>query len=94
MAGFRRDSPYFVARTLLELPNSIEWYCRQLLPDLATWRQQAASRGGDKSTCCHKFLHYILPYLVEVLVQDGVFFIRDFPDHPMSMYLKVSRDST
>jgi hypothetical protein len=37
------------------------------------------------------FLNYLLPYFVEVLVQDGVYFVKDFPDHPMSQYLKVSR---
>jgi hypothetical protein len=90
MAGFRKDSPYFVPRTLLDLPYSIDYYCQKLLPQLATWRQQAASRGGDHSTCCDNFLNCILPYFVEVLLQDGVFFIHEFPDHPMSMYLKVS----
>jgi hypothetical protein len=90
MAGFRKESPYFVARANLNLPKSVEWYCKKLLPALATWRQQAGSRRGDKSTLCDKFLNYLLPYFVEVLVQDGVYFVKDFPDHPMTQYLKVS----
>jgi hypothetical protein len=89
MAGFRKENPYYVPRALLDLPNSVEWYCEKLLPDLATWRQQAGSLRGDKSILCDKFLNYLLPYFVEVLVQDGVYFIRDFPDHPMAQYLKV-----
>jgi hypothetical protein len=91
MAGFRKAVPYLVPRALLDLPNSVEWYCEKLLPDLATWRLQAQSRGGDKSLLCDKFLAHLLPYFVEVLVQDGIYFVKDFPEHPMAQYLKVSR---
>jgi hypothetical protein len=91
MAGHRKwDRAYFVPRTLIPLDHTVEWYAGKLLPKLATWRQQSTSREGDKSTCCENFLHHILPYFVEVLVQDGVFFIKDFPNHPVSLYLKVS----
>jgi hypothetical protein len=94
MAGFRKKAPYLVPRALLDLPNKVEWYCEKLLPDLSTWRQQAGSRGGDKSILCDKFLNYLLPYFVEVLVQDGIYFVKDFPNHPMSQYLKVSKSYT
>jgi hypothetical protein len=91
MAGhWKSDLTYFVPRTQLPLPHTIEWYCARLLPKLGEWRQQAASRTGDKSTCCQKFLYHILPWFVEVLVQDGIYFTRDFPNHPMSRYLRVS----
>jgi hypothetical protein len=63
--------------------------CKKLLLNLRSWRQQANSHGGDKSVCCNKFLNHILPYFIQVLVQDGVYFIRDFPNHPMSALLKV-----
>ena len=91
MSGHRKgEETYFVARTQVPLQHSVEWYCGRLLPKLQEWRQQALSREGDKSTCCQKFLNEILPYLIEVLVQDGIYLIRDFPNHPMSHMLMVS----
>lgn len=89
MAGFSQDESYFVPRTFVELPVPIDQLVHIILPKLAEWRMQAESPHGDKTTCCRKFLYEILPYLVEVLVQDGIYLIRDFPDHPMSRYLKV-----
>jgi hypothetical protein len=89
MAGFSQDESYFVPRTSVELPRPIEELCHLLLPKLAEWRRQAASRQGDKSSCCRHFLWDIVPFLVEILVQDGIYLIRDFPDHQMSLYLKV-----
>ena len=91
MSGAEKgEKTYFVPRALLPLAYSVEWYCRKLLPDLAKWRREAKSPRGDKSTCCDKFLNEILPYFVEVLVQDGIYFVKDFPEHPMSRMLRVS----
>jgi hypothetical protein len=91
MAGHRKhERTYFVPRTQLQLEHPVEWYAIRLLPKLVDYRKQAASSQGDKSDCCDNFLHEVLPYFVEVLVQDGVFFIRDFPNHPVSLWLKVS----
>jgi hypothetical protein len=91
MAGHRKwERTYFVPRTLIPLENEVEWYCDKLLPDLKKWRSQARGKYGDKSSCCQKFLYEIIPYFVEVLVQDGVYLVKDFPKHPMSHLLKVS----
>lgn len=91
MSGHRKaDDSYYVPRTTMPLQHNISWYCRRLLPNLATWRQEANGRGGDKSNCCDKFLNHVLPYFVEVLVQDGAYFTREFPNHPTSQLLKVS----
>ncbi len=90
MSGHRKgEDSYYVPRASMPLLHSMAWYCNKLLPNLRTWRQHANSRGGDKSVCCDKFLNHILPYFIEVLVQDGVYFVRDFPNHPMSQLLKV-----
>lgn len=89
MAGFSVKESYFVPRTLIGLPYSAESLCTMLLPRLADWRAEADSCIGDKSTCCSKFLHEILPFLVEILVQDGIYLIKDFPNHVMSRFLKV-----
>ena len=89
MAGFEKNEPYFVPRSLLQLPYPILWYVQKLLPNYTTWVQQQSERNGDKSSCGKKFIHDLIPYLIEVLVQDGVFFTRDFPNHEVSHYLKV-----
>jgi hypothetical protein len=91
MSGHRKkELCYFAPRCLLEVLNSVGWCSQRLLPLLQVWRTQRNSRIGDKSTCCDKFLNHILPYFVEVLVQDGIYFIVDFPHHPVSQMLKVS----
>jgi len=91
MAGHRiGKKTYFVPRTLLPLAHSVEWYCRKLLPDLDRWRRQSRSAQGDKSDCCKIFLNEILPYFVEVIAQDGIYLVDEFPNHPMSNMLKVS----
>ena len=90
MAGFRKSQPWFLARSKLQLAYAISEYEKRLLPFLKQWRRQAKSRFGDKSSCCDNFLNEIIPYYIEVLVQDGIYFTRDFPQHPMSHYLNVS----
>jgi hypothetical protein len=37
------------------------------------------------------WLNEVIPYMVEDIVQDGVYFIRDFPNHKMLNYLKVAK---
>ena len=91
MAGFSKKEPYFVPRALLKLPFPVETCIAYLLPNYGVWCVQQFSPMGDKSETCQKFLNRIIPFLVEVLVQDGIYLIRDFPKHPMSLYLKVSR---
>jgi hypothetical protein len=46
------------------------------------------SNRRDKSKWFEKFLFYIIPFLVETLVQDGIHSIKDFPQHPVAEYLK------
>jgi hypothetical protein len=91
MAGFSQDESYFVPRASISLPLEIDQLCHLMIPKLAEWRMQAESPRGDKSICCRKFLWEILPLFVEILVQDGIYLIRDFPNHEMSHYLKVRR---
>ena len=89
MAGFDIDDAYFVPRSLIELSNPILWYVRKLLPKYDNWKAEAASVHGDKSTFCSMFLDDLLPWLVEVVVQDGCYFTRDFPDHVISKLLRM-----
>jgi hypothetical protein len=90
MAGFHGKIPYWVGRAFLELEHSVAWYERKLLPHLETWRQQAASANGDKSLLCNKVLNHIIPYFLTVMIQDGIYFVNEFKDHPTSILLIVS----
>jgi hypothetical protein len=65
-----------------------------LLLELAGWHLQVASHGGDKSSCCVKFLQKIVPLFMWVLLQDSIYFTRDFPAHEVSQWLNVSSPHT
>ena len=88
MAGFPKEGRYHCIRGNILLPLSIQQYERKLLPRLSQYRAQSQGIRGDRSSCCDKFLNHIVPWLIQVLIQDGVFFICDFPDHPVSNLLK------
>ena len=90
MAGFGMDEGYFVEREHLELPDGIRTLTNILLPKYKTWVAQHESAKGDKSSCCRHFLFEIIPHMVRVLVQDGIYLISKHPNHEMSNYLKVS----
>jgi hypothetical protein len=89
MAAFEKDEPYFHGSSNLQPPVAWGTLMDYLLPQYRDWKRQANSLNGDKSQCCNKFLNQVLPFLVEVLVQDGIYLVREFPNHPMSNYLKV-----
>jgi hypothetical protein len=38
-----------------------------------------------------KFLNQVLPFLVEVLVQDGIYLVRDFPNHPKRIDITAAK---
>jgi hypothetical protein len=88
MAGCGKDEPYFVSRTLLELPWTDEECCHFIFPQVDTWREQAASVNGDNSEAARNFLFEVLPFLARVAVEDGIYFLRDYPNHEVSLRLK------
>jgi len=88
MAGFSKDETYFVPRTLLNLPWTDDECCRFLFPQIDTWREQSASINGDDSEAARNVLLHVLPFLAHVAVQDGIYYIRDYPNHEISIYLR------
>jgi hypothetical protein len=90
MSGHERDEPYYQGTSHLPPVRPVSELLDALLPKYSDWCVQQKSRHGDKSSCCETFLYSVLPYLVEVLVQDGIYLIQKFPNHEMSLYLKVS----
>ena len=87
-AGFDKDEPWFVPESNLDCTASLAAFERHLLPEIDHWRSEAKNRNGDKSSCADDFLHQVLPFLVEVVVQCGIYFIEDFPQHPFGELLK------
>jgi hypothetical protein len=89
MATFKKVEPYFHGSSNLQHPVPVRMLIAFLLPNYRRWKRQVNLAEGDKSSCCRKFLNKVIPYLVEVLIQDGIYLIRDFPNHPMYIHLKV-----
>lgn len=91
MGGYLKGEPYRLERGLIELPHSIAWYEQALFGNkIQRFRAEAASRVGDKSSCCSNFLNETLPWFIEVLIQDGIYFIKDYPNHNIASWLRVS----
>ena len=89
MAGFRLNEEYHVPRTHIALPHCIDFYMRLLFPNVVRWRAEVQSGFGDKSTCAKNFIYDLLPWLTQVLVQNGIYFIMDYPEHELSRLLKT-----
>ena len=80
MGGFEKKEAYYVPRVVIETPWSREQLCTLLLPDWQRWKQQVNSPFGD--TYGKLFVEELLPFLVHVAVQDGIYWLRDFLNHP------------
>ena len=89
LAGFRKDEAYNVPRTdiTFEAFGTID-LVKILFPKIDVWRSQTLAPNGDKSECANNFLNFLLPAITKVILQDGIFFIRDFPNHIISQYLR------
>ena len=60
----------------------------RIFPQINIWRYQMASPTGDKSEAAKNFVTETLPYLARVIVQDGIYWIRDYPNHPVSILIR------
>jgi hypothetical protein len=89
MAGFGKSDSYFEPMQLIPLEGNIRHYLRLLIPKYNDWLLEVEELDGNKSQAAVTFLKDALPYLYPVLVQCGAFFIEDYPNHEMVIYLKV-----
>ena len=87
MSGHLRSDEYFVPRTLLEIPEQWGDIMELIFPLARVWRFQHHSPMGDKSEAAYNFLYEVLPFLALVVIQDGAFWIHDYPDHPYTRKL-------
>ena len=87
LAGFNPNDVhdnYFVPRTRIGLPGDLtpDELARILFPSIDAWRAEVASDEGDKSKGAEELLSNVLPFLAKVLAQDGIFWIKRFPNNP------------
>eukprot|EP00552_Chaetoceros_brevis_P000107 CAMPEP_0197740398 /NCGR_PEP_ID=MMETSP1435-20131217/23823_1 /TAXON_ID=426625 /ORGANISM="Chaetoceros brevis, Strain CCMP164" /LENGTH=116 /DNA_ID=CAMNT_0043330055 /DNA_START=89 /DNA_END=436 /DNA_ORIENTATION=+ len=64
-----------------------EDFARILFPRIDIWRQESGSDIGDHSKAAKEFLYSVLPYMSEVMVQDGVLWMRNHPNNPSAKLL-------
>jgi hypothetical protein len=88
MSGFDKDGPYNVPRTRISIGNTFGQNAVEIIfPQYHIWLQQCASSNGDKSVTAQNFLFETLPFLAKVVIQDGCYWIKQFPQHEASMLL-------
>ena len=85
MAGFGKNETWYVPRATIKLPMPIEELQLILFPHIQRYRHEVESREGDKEG--RNFVFELLPFFAEVVVQDGIYWVKDFPRHPMSQLL-------
>jgi hypothetical protein len=66
---------------------SINEVTNLLFPGRLKWIEEFNSLGGDKSKGAEHFLFEVLPFLSEVICQDGIFWIHHFPNNPATREL-------
>jgi hypothetical protein len=91
MSGLKKnDDDCFVARTTIHPPNGMtqDQISYLLFSELELWRNQCLGPNKDKSTACYIFLFKVLLYLAMVVLQDGIYWISEFPSQPASLVLK------
>ena len=81
MAGFLKEDTYFVPRTMLKLPWSMEEISTYIFPKIHLWRTQFNAPNGEHSGAADNFLNECLPFFAKVMVQDGVYWLHQYPNH-------------
>ena len=92
MAGFSysentiktNSTIYHVPRTLIDLPWTDDEVTQFIFPKIQIWRSQYQSPEGESSEAARNFLFGVLPFLAKVVVQDGIYWIHDYPGHELS----------
>ena len=75
------NDPYFVPHSMIRIPLPIQPLTEWLFPNFHQWENQWRSENGDKKESANLFLHKVLPFLTKCIVQDGVFWIKNFPNN-------------
>jgi hypothetical protein len=65
-------------------------------PEIEQWRNEQSSARGDNERDCvsggesagRNFLWHIIPMFCMVDFEDGIYWIHETPNHPISMFIK------
>ena len=89
MSGHRKEEPYFVPRTEVVLPYSIDECIDLCFPKYRQWCTQwnNGERGGDSHKSARNFLVEVVPLLTRVIVQDAPYWLKHFLNHFYSQFL-------
>lgn len=84
-------------RTRLRLPianndnniNDNDAITLAIFPRYLDWkRQQQHVAGGDNRLCANHFIFEVLPFIATTVIQDGIFWIHEYPDSLPSRLLQ------
>lgn len=92
MAGFEKDDKYFVPRTEVQIPfEHNNEYVTHVFPNYRIWIEELQSGNGDRhKKAAENFLYKLLPYLARVVIQDAPYWLRYYPTHHWSEFLRTN----
>jgi len=75
-----RRQEYFLPRSYAQVPPC---WINKIFPYLNLWRSQVLEmRGYDKGASAKSFVNNVLPHLAEIVIQDGMYLMEIYPEHP------------
>jgi hypothetical protein len=83
-------------RTRLQLPiinnnnnnNNTDTFILSIFPQIQRWKEEQADRArGDNRECARHFVNVVLPLLAMVVIQDGIYWVTDYPNNLPSRLL-------
>ena len=92
MSGHKAGDSYFVPRTDVELPYSLDECIMKCFPLNEHWHSEFAHDNGDSDKSARNFLFGVIPHLTRVIIQDAPYWLKYFPDHTYSHYLRQKFD--
>lgn len=97
LAGFLPLDPldkYYVPRAAVGLPGDLDpdQLATILFPKMEMWKNELDSASGDKTKGARTFIHTVLPYLSEVIAQDGVLWAKHHAQNPAFLAVQNQLD--
>lgn len=92
MACFGEKESWYLTRVSLGvdgdvLPWTVDDAMAAIFPECEQWIGKCRTPGAVDEGA-EPFLFKVLPFLTLVAIQDGIYWVRDFPQHPVSLLLK------
>ena len=87
-AGFDvyRRQEYFIPRSYAQVPTA---WISKIFPYINLWRSQVHDRRGfDKGDSAKAFVNSVLPHLAQIVIQDGMYLMEVYPQHPYTAILQ------